>query len=65
MNLEPRVCLAGLITMDELGVMIQSLDQHPTEEEIRDMISEVDSSGNGTIDFEKFLNIMSRKAKVN
>lgn len=50
--------------MDELSAVIQSLDQHPTEDEIKDMISEVDSDGNGTIDFEEFLNIMARKAKV-
>lgn len=50
--------------MEELGVVIQSLDQHPTEEEIKDMINEVDSDGNGTLNFDEFLNIMARKAKV-
>lgn len=50
--------------MEELGVVIQSLDQHPTEEEIKDMINEVDSNGNGTIGFEEFLDIMATKAKV-
>lgn len=53
-----------MITTEELATVIQSLDEHPTKEEIQDMIGEVDSDGNGTIDFAEFLNIMSRKMKV-
>lgn len=54
----------GFITMEELGAVIQSLDVHPTKNEIRDMISEVDVDNNGTIDFDEFLNVMARKMKV-
>lgn len=43
---------------------MQSLDGNPTIEEIREMISEVDIDGNGSIDFEEFLTIMNRKMKV-
>lgn len=50
--------------MDELATIIRSLDGNPTKEEIQDMISEFDIDGNGSIDFEEFLNIMSRKMKV-
>ncbi|CAK9143770.1 unnamed protein product [Ilex paraguariensis] len=53
----------GLITMEELEVVIQSLHEHPTKEEIQEMINEVDPDGNGTIDFEDFLGIMARKMK--
>lgn len=50
--------------MEELASVIQSLDENPTKEEVRDMIGEVDADGNGTIEFEDFLNIMARKMKV-
>ena len=51
--------------MEELASVIQTLDGNPTREEVQDMISEVDVEGNGTIDFEDFLNILARKMKVN
>ena len=54
----------GFITVEELGAAIQTLDGHPTKNEVRDMISEVDVDSNGTIDFEEFLNVMARKMKV-
>ena len=50
--------------MEELTSIVQSLDERATREEIQDMINEVDSDGNGTIDFDEFLNIMARKMKV-
>ncbi|KAJ6324125.1 hypothetical protein OIU76_011426 [Salix suchowensis] len=51
----------GCITVEELATVIRSLDQNPTEEELQDMISEVDSDGNGTIEFAEFLNLMAKK----
>jgi hypothetical protein len=50
--------------VEELATVIRSLDQNPTEEELQDMISEVDADGNGTIEFDEFLNLMARKIKV-
>ncbi|XP_047945565.1 calmodulin-like protein 8 isoform X1 [Salvia hispanica] len=55
----------GCITIEELGTVIRSLDQNPTEEELHDMINEVDIDGNGTIEFAEFLNLMANKMKVN
>ncbi|XP_057483295.1 calmodulin-2/4-like isoform X3 [Actinidia eriantha] len=55
----------GFITMEELASVIQSLNEHPTKEEVQDMIREVDTDGSGTIDFEDLLSIMARKMKVN
>ncbi|URE21499.1 hypothetical protein MUK42_10586 [Musa troglodytarum] len=54
----------GCITLEELGTVIKSLGQNPSEEELQEMIREVDSDGNGTIEFAEFLNLMSRKVKV-
>ena len=52
------------ITTRELGAVMRSLGQNPTETELQDMINEVDTDGSGTIDFPEFLNLMARKAKV-
>lgn len=38
---------------------MKSLGQNPTETEIEDMINEVDSDRNGTIDFEGIAHIAS------
>jgi calmodulin len=54
----------GCITTKELGTVMRSLGQNPTEAELQDMISEVDADQNGTIDFPEFLNLMARKMKV-
>ena len=51
----------GNITTKELGMVMRSLGQNPTEAELQDMINEVDADGNGTIDFPEFLTMMARK----
>merc|ERR1719240_2261958 len=53
----------GTITTKELGTVIRSLGQTPTEAELQDMINEVDADGNGTIDFPEFLSLMARNMK--
>lgn len=55
---------SGTITTKELGTVMRSLGQNPTEAELQDMINEVDADGNGTIDFPEFLALMARKMKV-
>ena len=53
----------GTITTKELGTVMRSLGQNPTEAELQDMINEVDADGNGTIDFTEFLGLMAKKMK--
>nr|BBB18807.1 calcium indicator protein GeNL(Ca2+)-440 [synthetic construct] len=53
----------GTITTRELGTVMRSLGQNPTEAELQDMINEVDADGNGTIYFPEFLTMMARKMK--
>lgn len=53
----------GTITTKELGTVMRSLGQNPTEAELQDMVNEVDADGNGTIDFPEFLTMMARKMK--
>ncbi|KAJ1285876.1 hypothetical protein BS78_03G311900 [Paspalum vaginatum] len=53
----------GRITTKELGTVMRSLGQNPTEAELQDMIAEVDADGNGTIDLQEFLGLMARRMK--
>ena len=55
--------MAGYITTKELGTVMRSLGQNPTEAELQDMIAEVDSNGSGTIDPQEFLGLMARRTK--
>ncbi|XP_076442019.1 calmodulin-alpha-like [Babylonia areolata] len=52
----------GTITTKELGTVMKSLGQNPTDTELQDMINEVDVDGNGQIDFGEFLTMMVRHA---
>ncbi|PIA61539.1 hypothetical protein AQUCO_00300812v1 [Aquilegia coerulea] len=54
----------GCITTKELGTVMKSLNQQTTEAELQQMINEVDTDGNGTIDFSEFLNLMALQNKV-
>ena len=54
---------SGTITTKELGSVMTSLGQNPTEAELQDMINEVDVDGDGTIDFKEFLLMMVDRFK--
>ncbi|XP_012298760.2 calmodulin-like protein 3 [Aotus nancymaae] len=53
----------GCITTRELGTVMRSLGQNPTEAELQDMMSEIDQDSNGTVDFPEFLGMMARKMR--
>ena len=53
----------GYITIKELGEIMKSLGQIPSESELHDMVNEVDIDGNGNIDFKEFLGLMARKMR--
>ena len=36
----------GTITTEELGTVMRSLGQNPTEAELQDMVNELDTNGN-------------------
>jgi calmodulin len=50
-----------VITTQELGNVMRSLGQNPTEADLQNMIREVDAGGEGTITLEKYLAIMANK----
>ncbi|MEQ9551717.1 MAG: EF-hand domain-containing protein [Coleofasciculus sp. G3-WIS-01] len=49
---------SGEISADELGAVMRSLGQNPTEAQLHDMIKEVDVDSSGAIDFEEFKALM-------
>jgi len=51
----------GSISTKELGIVMRSLGQNPTDSELSDMISKVDSEGNGRFEFADFLTMMRGK----
>jgi calmodulin len=53
----------GQINTKELGTLMRSLGQNPTEPELQDLINEVDADGDGLINFPEFLTLIARKMK--
>lgn len=51
----------GTITTNELYTVMKALGLNPTEEDLRDMIKEVDSDGNGTVEFPEFCQLLAQK----
>lgn len=54
----------GSISKAELSELLDTLGIDATPEEVDLMISEIDSDGNGDIDFEEFVAVMSRKVSA-
>lgn len=59
-----RYGVLGTITTTELGTVMRSLGQSPTEAQLQDMVNEVDLDRNGTIEFTEFLTLMSKNLTV-
>ena len=53
----------GSISSDELGSVLQSLGQTPTQEDLDKMIKEVDNDDNSTIEFSEFCTMMASKMR--
>jgi calmodulin len=53
------------VLFQELATVMRSLGQNPTEAELQDMMNEVDIDGSGSIEFNEFLTMMSKKIKEN
>ncbi|KAB7502756.1 Proteasome subunit alpha type-7 [Armadillidium nasatum] len=48
----------GMITTAELGVVMRSLGQRPTDSELRKLVEGVETCADGTIEFNEFLQMM-------
>ncbi|EFC43878.1 predicted protein [Naegleria gruberi] len=55
----------GTIVTKELGTVMRALGLNPSQGELDDMIKQVDSNNNGTIDFKEFLVLMQKKMTDN
>ena len=42
-------------------MVMRTLGQNPTNQELDELIKEVDMDGSGTVDFPEFLSMMARK----
>jgi calmodulin len=51
----------GAIASKDLGIVMRSLGVNPTQAEITDWINELNQETPGTIGFQEFVSIMSRK----
>lgn len=54
----------GRITTEDLLVMMRSLGQNPTGQELKDMVDPLDGDGDGEIDFDEFLTVMASGMKA-
>lgn len=50
----------GRITIQELGSMMRSIGQTPTDIELKEMIEEVDQDKDNSIDFNEFVSMMMK-----
>ena len=55
----------GTITTKELGTVMRSLGQNPTEAELQDMINEVDADGMRRNSYHLFLFVLNTSASRN
>lgn len=54
---------SGTISTKELLPILRAIGQNPTEDEILNLVIEFDMNGDGTIDFEEFLEMMTKQSK--
>jgi len=47
----------GFITGDELGLVMKNLGEKLTSEEVKEMMREADTNGDGKIDYEEFVKV--------
>merc|ERR1719325_456328 len=51
----------GTVSTRELGAVMRSLGNNPTEEELEDMIDDADRDGSGSVDFKEFVELMIKR----
>merc|ERR1712167_482090 len=54
----------GAIPIGDMGTVLRSLGQNPTEAELAALMEEVDKDKSGTVEFEEFVDLMQRTNKT-
>ncbi|PBP19189.1 calmodulin [Diplocarpon rosae] len=52
---------SGTISVEELGALMKTFGENLSDEDLKTMIQEVDKNGDGSIDYEEFLNFFLEK----
>ena len=52
--------LNGSISIKELGAVLRSMGQNPTENDIKEMIDSLDDNETGTIEFSEFIGLVDK-----
>lgn len=55
---------SGTISIDEIEILLAKLGKKPNHEQLKLMVAKVDDNGDGSIDFEEFCGLMTKKNKV-
>jgi len=50
----------GVVTTADLGRVMRAIGLEPSDDELANMITEVDGSGKGSVDFKEFMDMMSK-----
>jgi len=50
----------GVVTVADLGRVMRGVGLEPSDDELENMITEVDGSGKGAVDFAEFMRMMSK-----
>ena len=51
----------GMITASELGIVLRAMNQNFTDQQLKKIIASFDDNGDGEIDFEEFVSMMSQQ----
>ncbi|XP_052769162.1 neo-calmodulin-like [Mya arenaria] len=51
----------GTISTQELGIVMRSLGQDPSEDELQEIVREADTDGDGVIEFDEFIVMMTKQ----